>query len=769
MSFRAPSLTVCTLAVVALAGCAVPQALPTLPSWPVTCVAAGVALLCLMMRRWPWLRLPAIAVLFACWASLHASHRLGARLAHALEGQDLVLTGRIADLPRRQGGDVSFLFQPLPRAGEPRLAGPVRLTWYRAAQVPSACDTWRFSVRLRRPHGVVNPGGSDAERAALLKGIVATGYVRASPVNARVAGGRCVDGWRDAIGQRFDEALGARESRMLKALAIGDTRGLDAADWDIARATGTSHLIAISGFHIGVAAGGGVAIVRGLYLWLPWLATRVPRRIAQAAVGLGVALAYGLAAGMGLPTVRALLMVAVLVVAAAMRRRAGGLSLLSLALLAVLVVDPLAVLSAGFWLSFAGVAFLMACVAPVRDGWRGWLKAMLRTQALMSVALLPMALWWFGSASLVSFAANLIAAPVVSFAIIPLALVGSVLLPLGLPGSAVLQIAAWIMDWLWRLLAPMAAWPGAQLSVADAGLGPAMLATAGAAWAFAPRGLPLRGFALLCFLPLLWPARELPQPGAFRAWVLDVGQGLAVLLRTRSHTLVYDTGPDFAGGHDAGAGIVLPSVTALGIGPVDALVVSHGDRDHAGGARAVAKRYPAAVVSAGEPGRLPFPSRPCAGMPPWSWDGVTFRFLAVPLPAAGKAKANERSCVLAVEGAGGRLLLTGDIGAATEARMAPGELASVLPTVTTIAHHGSRHSSSAAWLRKVRPRVAIAGAGWRNRFGHPHPLVVDRHAAIGAEVYDTARSGALRIDFPADGSPRVSREWRRPASHYWRE
>ncbi|QWT21959.1 DNA internalization-related competence protein ComEC/Rec2 [Bacillus sp. NP157] len=769
MALRAPSMTLCSTALAALTGCAIVQALPSLPSFPVLVAMALLATGLLAVRRWPALRLPAVAMLFAAWACMDATHRLRARLTPALEGRDIVITGRIADLPRRVGADVGFLFEPIPREGEPTIDGVARVTWYRAPQLPGACETWRLAVRLRRPRGLVNPGGNDAERGALLRNVAAVGYVRTSTVNARLGSGPCVDGWRDAIGRGMDGMLGAGPSRLLKALAVGDTRGLDAADWDVARSTGVSHLIAISGFHVGVAAGGGVLAGRGLYFLLPWLATWLPQRMAQAALGLGVAFAYGLLAGMGLPTVRTLLMVAVLVVAALRRKRAGGIPLLAVALLAVLVVDPLAVLSAGFWLSFGGVAFLMTCVAPGRPGWRGALLALLRTQLVMSVALLPLSLWLFGSASLSSLPANLVAAPLVSFAIIPLTLLGSLLLAWPAMSTPLLSVAAALMDLLWQGLVPLSSLPDARWSVPEGGPLPVLLATIAAAWLFAPRGVPLRGFALLCFLPIALPARDSPEHGGFQAWVLDVGQGLSVVLRTRTHTLVYDAGPDYAHGGDAGAGVVLPAISALGIGPVDRLVVSHGDADHAGGAASVLRRYPDAAALSGEPERLRFPAAACMATQAWQWDGIRFRFIEVPLPAGGKVKANDRSCVLAVEGASGRLLLTGDIGSTLDQRIDPAQLESGLPTVTTVAHHGSRHASSTPWLRRVRPTIAVVSAGWRNRFGHPHPDVVDRHAAIGAAVYATPRSGALRIDFPADDIPRVTREWRRPRTRYWRE
>lgn len=759
-----------SVAIAAIVGCTVVQGLASLPPWTWSASASVGAVAILWRGRTAEIRLLATVVLFAAWTALHAAFAMDARWPTSRHGADVVVTGRVVDLPRRSGADTAFVFQPDARRGDidvPR--GRVRLTWYRSTVAPRPCERWRLTMRLRRARGTVNPGPADAERGALQRRIVATGYVRDAPINERLSSPACIDGWRARIAKRLDTRLGERDARILKALAVGDTRGLDAADWDTARATGVSHLMAISGFHVGVAAGGGIVLARLLYAVFPWLALTFPRQIAQAVLGLGVAGTYGLLAGMGLPTVRSLLMIAVVVLAAIGRRRASGASLLSLAVLAILVVDPLAVLSPGFWLSFAGVGFLMLCVAPRSTGWRGWLAELLRAQAAMSIVLLPLCLWFFGSASLVGFFANLLAAPLVSFVVVPLTLMGCV--TLGMPPLADLFLvpSAWLLDRLWRLLESMATWPFASLGAMESALATTLLATAGAAWWFAPRGVPLRGYGALLLLPLALPPRETPAPGAFRAWVLDVGQGLAVLVRTRSHTLVYDAGPAYAGGSDAGAGVVLPAIAALGIGPVDRLVISHGDNDHAGGAGPLAKRYPDALRLSGEPRRLNVVASLCAPDTSWSWDGVSFRFIEVPEERGGKTKSNDRSCVLAIEGAGGRFLLTGDIGSRAERRMDAGHLASPLPTATTMAHHGSRYSSDPSWLAVVRPTLSIASAGWRNRFGHPHPSIVDRHATLGTDVFLTAHSGAIRIDFPADAPPVVTRQWRRPAKRYWRE
>jgi competence protein ComEC len=769
---RVPPISIPSLAVCAVTGCAIVQCMPALPPAELSLALSVVALALAVFLRHGVVRHLCVLLLFAAWAAAHGAYGMSLRLRADREGQDIAVTGQVAALPRSRGPDTSFLFTPDRADGDAAaLRGTWRLTWFRAPVAPRPCERWQLTVRLRRPRGGVNPGGFDTERNALQHGIVATGYVRSAPDNHRIVEGSCVDGWRDGIARSLDLALGVERARIVKALAIGDTRGLDAADWDVARATGVSHLMAISGFHVGVAAGGGVLLVRLLYAGWPGFGLRVPRPLAQALAGLAVAGLYGLLAGLGLPTVRTLIMIGVVLLAGWARRRAGGLSLLALAVLAVLCVDPLSVLGAGFWLSFGGVAFLICCVAPRANGIRGWIVELLRAQAAMSIVLLPMCLWLFGSASLAGFPANLVAAPLVSFVVVPLVLAGCLLLvPLPSLGTPLLAAASGMLDMLWRLLARLAALPGAQVSVADSGVFPVILATVGALWLFVPRGMPLRGYGALLFLPLLLPIRDMPKPGAFRVWVLDVGQGLAVILRTRGHTLVYDTGPSYGGGRDAGGGVVLPSITALGIGPVDTLVISHGDSDHAGGADAIVARYPTARRWSGEPGRLAFPAEACLPGTGWSWDGVRFRFLEVPASSsAAKTASNDRSCVLSVEGEGGRFLLTGDISGKAEQRMDREALWSDLPTVTTVAHHGSRHSSDVLWLRAVQPDLAIVSAGWRNRFGHPHPTVLARHADAGIDVLNTASSGAVRVDLPHDAGPRVWREWRRPATRYWRE
>ena len=766
-------------ALAVLAGAVLVQGLPVLPPRWLDAVLATFALagllVCLRWRKlaWLWL-LPLVLGAFA-WTAWRADLAMQARLPHALEKRDILVTGVVTDLPQAQDGSTRFQFDIARAEFNGRsvpVHGHVRLSWYasRRHEVPviRPCSTWRLRVRMKRPHGLVNPGGMDFERSALQKGVIATGYVREDPANALLEEGACVDGARARIATAIEAALpdDAHAARLLRALSVGDERALDEHDWQVVRATGISHLIAISGFHVGLAAVFGAWLV-GLAWWLfPSLGLRLARPLAEAAAAFPAALAYGALAGFGLPTTRTLLMIAVVAGWRLLRRGGGFGEGFGLALAAILIVDPLSVLSAGFWLSFAGVALLAWTLA--RDiGWRGHLKEIGLAPLLMTLALLPLTVWFFGQASLVAPLANLVAVPFVSFVIVPIDLAACALL-LAWPwaGQLLLHVCAHLVDALWWVLLHLASWPAAMQYLPETSLLAFVLACFGAVWLLAPRGVPARALGALALLPLCWPRSTLPADGAFRASVIDVGQGLSVLVRTRSHALLIDTGARYPSGFDLGEAAVVPTLHALDVAHLDGLVISHGDNDHSGGAVSVLSAYPGTPVWGGEPARGPVPMRQCDAGQRWRWDGVDFRMLRPPAPVT--VHGNDAGCVLLVSGVDGRLLLPAD----TSSKVEPGIARAVPPgppLVMVVPHHGSKTSSSIAYLQALHPQLAIASTGYLNGYHHPAPEIVARYAGLGIPLLNTPDTGAVRIAFPAGAPPHILSEERLRQSRYWRE
>ena len=759
-----------TVALALLAGVLLVQAWPRLPSvWiclPLIVLALAWAWRCPRSR---WLCALPLGVAWALWCGTQA---MQARLPRALEGRDVLVVGSLDGLPlaRTDASRFTLRVESAQLDGRPlALHGLLTVSWYEGAPPLAPCTRWRLLLRLKRPRALLDPGGADSERSALERGIVATGYVREDEGNRRLPGPRwCVDGTRAAIARGIAARVhDPHDAALLRAFAVGDTRGLGQQDWAVARANGVSHLIAISGFHVGVAAVFGVWLAWLVYAWWPPAALRLPRPQAQAAAALLFAVVYSALAGFGLPTVRTLLMIAVVALARCSRRGSSGAQSLALAMIAILLADPLAVLAPGFWLSFVGVAFLILCLQAQGRGWRAFLHELSAGQLLMTVALLPLTLWFFGQASLVGALSNLVAVPVVSFVIVPCALFGMLLLLLCPPLAApVLWLAARIVHAQWWLFERMATWPGAHWYLPAVQLHALLLAVVGALWMFMPRGVPLRWLGAVLFLPLLLPPRSTPADGAFRLWVLDVGQGLAVLVRTHDHLLVYDTGARYPSGFDLGEAVVLPAIHALGVPRVDTLMISHGDNDHAGGAQTVAEAFPRARRLAGEPARMRVPMQQCAAGQAWQWDGVRFRVLS-PAPGGGD-RDNDSSCVLLVEGRGGRVLLPGDISSKAEPAVAAA-VGTGPPPVLVVPHHGSKTSSGAAFIAALRPSLALVSAGWRNRFGHPRAEVLARYAEAGVPLFNTAVEGAVEVEFPADGTPRRQPGWRRQQPRYWRE
>lgn len=759
-------------AVAMLMGTLCVHALPDLPTraWLI-----GILLFAIGLLSLPRLRLFAAVLLGFAWCALRAEFAMQARLPYALEGQDVQVIGSIEGLPRQREEATRFglRVESAALADAPvALHGLLRLSWYEDAPATlRACGRWQLRLRLKRPRGFVNPGGYDSERQALERGVIAVGHVRSDPANRQIdTAAWCVDGLRE----RLAEAITARvadphDAALLRAFAIGDTRGLDDEDWQVARINGVSHLIAISGFHVGVAGAFGAVLAWLLWACWPRLGLAIAFPQAQAVATLCTATLYGILAGGSLPTVRTLLMISVFALTRLARRHGAGLHTLALALLAVLAFDPLATLAPGFWLSFVGVAFLMICIERGTHSMRGFLRELTLGQLVMTVALLPLGVWFFGEASLIGAFANLVAVPLVSFVIVPLCLLATLaLLTLPVIATPLLVAAAWLSHLQWRLLEWSATLPAAHGYLPPPSLWALLLALVGALWLFLPRAVPARALGIVLFLPLLWPRIALPAAGAFQAVVLDVGQGLAVIVRTRGHVMVYDTGARFRSGFDLGDAVVLPSLHALGVRRLDTLVISHGDNDHAGGAAAVVQALPPARVLAGEAGRIDVAAETCRAGQTWRWDGVTFRVLSPAPDEENGTLANARSCVILVSGTGGRLLLSGDIGAEREPAVAAAT-GNGPPLVLLVPHHGSRTSSSEAFLDALDLQLAIVSAGWRNRFGHPHLQTVARYAERGIALENTAVAGALTLDFPATAPPRLAARERERQRRHWRE
>lgn len=705
------------------------------------------------------------------WAGARAHLRLADALPTVWEGRDVAVEGRVMDLPQASGEGVRFVFEVL-RAEAP-VPRRLLITWYRSreedAPLPQveAGERWRLTLRLKQPHGSANPHGFDYEAWLLERGLRATGYVRTAPPPERLGEGEggvmaAVHRLRARVRDRFLAVLGdAPYAGVLVALTVGEQRAIPVAQWEVFRRTGISHLISISGMHVSfvaLLAGGALG-----FCWrrVPALALRLPARKAAALAAMAAATAYALLAGMGIPVQRALIMLTVVAGSLLLGREPAAGRVLALALLAVLVIDPWAVLAAGFWLSFCAVGIILFLLGGRIGAAGGWRDAA-RVQLGITLATLPVLLALFQSFSLVSPLANALAIPAVSFVVTPLALLAMVL-----PVDALLRLAhvltALTMQPVeWLAATPYALWQQAAV--------PAWLVAAGVAAALlllAPRATPGKPAALVVLGGLLaWPAAR-PEPGALRATVLDVGNGLAVHLQTARHDLLYDTGPPYGPLADAGGRVVLPYLAASGVTRLDKLVLSHDDADHVGGAASVLEGMPVASVLAGEPGTLAVAGGPpvvaCAAGMRWEWDGVRFDVLH---PVAGLPPArrnNDDSCVIRVEAAGGSLLLVGDIEQRAEAGLL--RRADVASSVVIAAHHGSRSSSSPAFVDAALPEAVVFSVGYRNPFGHPHPAVWARWAEAGARNWRTDSQGAVEIRIDGGGVELGAERERRP--RYW--
>jgi competence protein ComEC len=454
------------------------------------------------------------------------------------------------------------------------------------------------------------------------------------------------------------------------------------------------------------------------------------------------------------------------------------------ALAIVVAWDPWAGLTPGLWLSFGSVALLLYAHvgrigAPPPIAWRARvayaLRAAARTQALVTIALVPLTLALFQQVSIASPIANALAIPAVTFAVVPLAL-AAIVLPLPLLWQAAHAVFATLMI----PLGSLADLPGAIWQQHAPAPWAVVAALVGVAWLTAPRGVPGRALGMLWLIPLFVVVPAPPAWGTLRMTVLDVGQGLAVAIATHRHTLLYDTGPRYTDEADAGGRIVAPFLRAAGIARLDALIVSHQDSDHSGGAATVLQSVPVGWLSSSLAGDHPLRlareaddglALRCTAGDEWEWDGVRFAILHPPAGwyDAPGLKPNDLSCVLRIEAASGtRVLLTGDIESKSEFELTRTARAALAADVLIVPHHGSRTSSTPDFIAAVTPSIAVVTAGYRNRFGHPRPDVLARYAASGAERWRTDLDGALTFELAPGVAPVPSPE-RARNRRYWRE
>ncbi|OUR82926.1 DNA internalization-related competence protein ComEC/Rec2 [Cycloclasticus sp. 46_120_T64] len=704
-------------------------------------------------------------VLGLLWAAFYAVSLSEHRLSNELEGQEILLVGEVLDLPLQNARVTRFLFQPTSAiAGFPKR---VRLNWYGSAETLRSGDTWQLLVKLKRPHGLANPHGFDYEKWLFQQQIGATGYVRNSSDNKRIAlaSAWSLASWRQSIKDYLERSLaGAPQLALVKALVVGDRSAITQQQWRVFQATGTSHLIAISGLHIGLVAG----LLFMLVSYLTIRSERFSRYTIPLALSSSfmVAALYAALAGFSLPTQRALLMLGLVLAGVYWQRHYSAFHIISLALVGVLLYDPLAPMSVSFWLSFAAVAvIILAFVGRMQRP--PWFIQLLKIQFWLALGLLPLLVYFFQQISLVAPLANALAVPWASFVIVPLLLLAMLLSLLNdTLATQVLLLADYLLGYQWDVLSYLADVELASVYVSEVPVWVVLMALVGSFLLLLPRGFIAKPVACALFLPLFWPQQSTPlQDGEFRLLLLDVGQGLSAVVHTAKHSLLFDTGASYGDGKDLASSVVMPYLKGEGVKRLDALVISHADNDHAGGAHTVLNGLSVSKLYTSVPDMFSaYPAIACQQGQVWRWDGVVFEFIS---PSIGSVfEGNNGSCVLKVSSPNGSLLMPADIEREAEQSLLQYSADQLSADVLIAPHHGSKTSSGAAFIDAVKPRYVLFASGYRNKFAFPKAEVVDRYQQRAIEGFNTGRDGAIEVAFLQHKRLEID-SFRRQHSMFW--
>lgn len=735
------------------------------------------------------------ALLGFTWASVFAAYRLSDALPSAWQQKNITLIGVVASLPENTEHGQRFLFDVeqvlTPQAHVPQ---HISLSIYPHYAVhPQAASTlaipqvrvgerWQWTVRLKRPHGVMNPHGFDFEAWALSERIRATGAVRLKSdwqrLSAKVNYPRYwVDQMREMVGARITNVLAEQPyAGVIRALVIGDDSEIIRADWDVYMRTGTNHLMSISGLHITMLSGLVFALTYWWWRRSTRLLLRLPARKAAAIAGMLTALLYAALAGFSVPTQRTLYMLMTVTVMLLLDRPVRMSNMLAIALLVVVLLDPWAVNAAGFWLSFGAVAIISYAMGA-RIGRLHWLMEAVKAQWAVTLGLLPLLVAMFGQFSLISPIANAFAIPIISFLVVPTAILGSLL-----PVDVGLQLSHTILNATMIGLHWLSAMPLATWQLAAPSIWALLLAVFGVLWMLLPRGMPMRWLGAVCLLPLFATHASGLKSGDMRITVLDVGQGLSVVVQTAQHTLLYDAGTRYDAQSDAGMRIVIPFLRAEGIRQLSGMVLSHDDLDHSGGIASVASQVPTAWLLSSltsqasllqQPPLDSWPSQKkisCSAGQYWQWDGIEFDVLypGHAQLANPDLKDNDRSCVIKVSSPHGALLLTGDIERSAESELLENHAEQLSSDVMIVPHHGSKTSSTPRFVEAVNAQHVVMTNGYLNRFGHPKQAVVQRYSNQCAHIYRSDYDGAVQFTYQAD-QPVTATAWRKTAMRYWHD
>ncbi len=685
------------------------------------------------------------------WTSLFIYWQLEQRLPVELNNKRLAVVGEVITIPKLTSGNSSYLFRP--HAIEDyhgRLPGLMKLYWRKSPDSLAAGQVWRLKVKIKRPHGYQNPGGFDYERWLFSKGIGATGYVINAAENRLLhENGVSLNHYRQRINERIERYCADCDNLgLIQALALGYRGNIQHKHRSLLQQTGTAHLIAISGLHIGIIA--AVFYFLGLKFWaLGFYRYRLNRREFALLLSWVAAFGYSLASGFDLPAQRAMIMLTVIFASVWMRIPLNLLNSIFVALVVVLIVSPLAVLSESFWLSFSAL-FVIALGSRLLQGQQSRFRQLVFIQLLFSLLFIPLSIVIFNQVHLASFMANLVAVPLISFIVVPLnfLLITLLWLPEGwLQGlyqgvDGLLGLLTTYLQWLQDL--------GLHArDVADIQIWTLVLLVLLSLLILKPfKVLGLQSWLLLLPLLIVWPVSPRPEAG-LQVAVLDVGMGNAIVVKTRQHSLVYDFGPGYESGFSLGEWVLMPYLQHQGIDRLDRIVISHSDQDHMGGLYAIQSRLQHDAVFSGTPEqvkkRLPQlgPVRDCHQQPPWVWDGIRFTFLAA--PTTKKESDNNRSCVLLIENGNSRVLIAGDIESDQEYKLLNSYAEKMPSTILIAPHHGSLTSSSSAFVKAVSPNAVVFTTGYLNRWGFPRPEVLSRYQKVGAEIYRTDQDGAVSI------------------------